>query len=708
MNKIDNIFFNAHHSPIGAFASFTLGSIGAKGGFGLELGRPAEHDVYIGLETENGDKFEALPFYEITNQEDESARYDVEHDDDSQPKWQSIAISPFDFGAVRREFDASRDSWRAGDLEFSIYSPVLPVPDPESSSEESLKNAIIPAVLVELTVDNSKGARARRAYFGFQAGEPKLPLRVISDDASGFRGLAQAASVAVVTDDSKCALGQAFSLDSALAGSKDGDSLFGLGEAGAVVVTAKAGEKRTWRFAVCFHRAGIVTTGLEASYYYTRFFPNLTSVASYALAHFDELKNAWRGFDADLRKSALSDNQKFMIAHSTRSYYGSTQMLDYDNKALWVVNEGEYRMINTFDLTVDQLFFEMEMNSWTVRNELDLFSKRYSYVDQVYFPGKPDELYNGGISFTHDMGVANQFTPASRSSYELPRLTGCFSYMTHEELVNWLCCALVYGERDFEWLTAQKELLTQCFESVLARDNPNPDARTGIMKLDSSFCSGGAEITTYDSLDASLGQSRGNVYLAGKCWAVYIGIERAFEKLGLSDLSKQAAAQARLCENSLIGAVKADGELPAIIGEDVDARIIPVIEGLIFPPLMGVADAVKIDGSHGDFVKTLKTHTERILRSGVCLFPDGGWKLSSTSGNSWLSKIYLCQYIARAILNIDGSHVTEDADAAHVAWLLDDENTYWCWSDQMVRGKAKGSRYYPRGVTSFLWLTESR
>jgi len=145
-----------------------------------------------------------------------------------------------------------------------------------------------------------------------------------------------------------------------------------------------------------------------------------------------------------------------------------------------------------------------------------------------------------------------------------------------------------------------------------------------------------------------------------------------------------------------------------IIGEDVDARIIPVIEGLIFPPLMGVADAVKIDGSHGDFVKTLKTHTERILRSGVCLFPDGGWKLSSTSGNSWLSKIYLCQYIARAILNIDGSHVTEDADAAHVAWLLDDENTYWCWSDQMVRGKAKGSRYYPRGVTSFLWLTESR
>jgi len=34
-------------------------------------------------------------------------------------------------------------------------------------------------------------------------------------------------------------------------------------------------------------------------------------------------------------------------------------------------------------------------------------------------------------------------------------------------------------------------------------------------------------------------------------------------------------------------------------------------------------------------------------------------------------------------------------------------NAYWSWSDQIVAGVAKGSKYYPRGVTAALWLEES-
>jgi xylan 1,4-beta-xylosidase len=56
-----NIFFNAQHSPIGAFASFTLGLPGNKGGLGLELAKPAEQNVFIGLESESGN-LEMLPF----------------------------------------------------------------------------------------------------------------------------------------------------------------------------------------------------------------------------------------------------------------------------------------------------------------------------------------------------------------------------------------------------------------------------------------------------------------------------------------------------------------------------------------------------------------------------------------------------------------------------------------------------------------------
>jgi hypothetical protein len=65
--------------------------------------------------------------------------------------------------------------------------------------------------------------------------------------------------------------------------------------------------------------------------------------------------------------SHLSNDQRFMLAHSIRSYYGSTQFLEHAGQLLWVVNEGEYRMMNTFDLTVDQLFYELKMNPWTVR-----------------------------------------------------------------------------------------------------------------------------------------------------------------------------------------------------------------------------------------------------------------------------------------------------------------------------------------------------
>ncbi|HEY8967299.1 MAG TPA: glycoside hydrolase family 52 protein, partial [Candidatus Methylacidiphilales bacterium] len=55
-------FFNAQHSPIGAFASFTLGAKGAKGGLGLELGKPADQNIYIGVEEEGQPgRFACLP-----------------------------------------------------------------------------------------------------------------------------------------------------------------------------------------------------------------------------------------------------------------------------------------------------------------------------------------------------------------------------------------------------------------------------------------------------------------------------------------------------------------------------------------------------------------------------------------------------------------------------------------------------------------------
>jgi len=50
LNQME-LFFNAMHAPIGAHASFTLGCRGKNGGLGLELGGPADENIYIGVET---------------------------------------------------------------------------------------------------------------------------------------------------------------------------------------------------------------------------------------------------------------------------------------------------------------------------------------------------------------------------------------------------------------------------------------------------------------------------------------------------------------------------------------------------------------------------------------------------------------------------------------------------------------------------------
>jgi hypothetical protein len=70
-----------------------------------------------------------------------------------------------------------------------------------------------------------------------------------------------------------------------------------------------------------------------------------------------------------------------------------------------------------------------------------------------------------------------------------------------------------------------------------------------------------------------------------------------------------------------------------------------------------------------------------------------------------MSKIALCQHVARAVLGIDLGPEGETADRTHAEWQRHG-SAYWAASDQMINGEAKGSRYYPRLVTAILWLDE--
>jgi hypothetical protein len=287
----------------------------------------------------------------------------------------------------------------------------------------------------------------------------------------------------------------------------------------------------------------------------------------------------------------------------------------------------------------------------------------------------------------------------------MPGLTDCFSYMSYEETLNWIISACLYASitGDRAWAKDRRSTLSACLASIRSRD----DNGDGVMDRDSDRCAGGAEITTYDSLDISLGQARNNLYLAVKAWAALVSLEAAFRSIdGRASPESAAAAQSAHAAASTIAdrMLDKEGYIPAVFESDNRSCIIPAIEGLAYPGLCGAPEAVREDGPYGGLIKALKRHLDTVLASGVCLdAKSGGWKLSSTSKNTWLSKIFLNEYVAEKVLGMDDERTRRDA--VHARWLRTGSADYAA-TDQVdsSTGKDLGSRLYPRLVTSILWL----
>jgi len=348
MTPENGSFFNAHHSPVGAFASFTLGYQGAKGGLGLELGGPANESVFVGLEKSTGRGYEALPFF--ASSADSAKRYDVSAE---VPLRQGM-VREFDSGKIARSFGVGCDSWSAGDLIFSIYSAPKSVPDPLKARKAEMMSALVPAVFAEIVVDNTRSGRARKVFFGYEGSNPFYNMRLL-DDVSGGRlaGVGQGPLTAIVSASPGIFSGMGFTLDQVLEPDHAENLAFGLGGVGALMSVVPARKKQRFQFAVCFHRDGVITSGLPARYFYTRYFPSIEDVADYALENWTAQKALAFEADARLSRSKLSPAQKFQLAHAVRSYYGATEFLATDaGEPFWTVNEGEYRMLNTFDPTL--------------------------------------------------------------------------------------------------------------------------------------------------------------------------------------------------------------------------------------------------------------------------------------------------------------------------------------------------------------------
>jgi len=693
--------YHTQHSPFGAFASFTIGLVGAPGGFGQSLSGPADQNVYVGFRR-SGEGWRLLPFF--TPRASQESAFSGEEKDSGVDDL--AALMPTQY---RRELRLASDTWRAEEFEFALHTPFTNVPDPGTLDGTQARRLLAPVIYGSIGFDNSLGEASVELVFGINT--PSRQLRPLCDTEPQLNGFAHGGDFGFATPAGKGVQAvQGFNLFDRK--QMDPRGLFLLGNESGFVFTVPPGEVVSFPLALGFYQAGLVTTGMAGSYLYTRYFERLEDVLLHGLSYYrDAVAEAGRR-DAELLESGLSAEQQFLIAQATHSYHGSTELLCCDEKnVVWVVNEGEYRMMNTFDLTVDQIFFELEWHPWTVRNVLDLFARRYCYRDDLRLPG--GKTAEGGLSFTHDMGVVNHFTPPGLSSYECVGLEGCFSHMTMEQLVNWVLCAVTYSRRtgDRAWLAANQDTLAQCAESLRRRDNPDPALRDGLLKCDSTRCGAhGAEITTYDSLDVSLGQARNNLYLSVKALAAWQLIAAALDDLG----DPAGAAAARADADRAAGSIsskfeKETGCFPAVFEAGNRARILPAVEGFAFPLYLDLDDLRHPSPALKTLLAQCRAHLAASLRPGVCLDSvTGGWKLSSSSTNTWFSKIALAQYVIRGLFADVLTPAAVAADKVHASW----ENTPGCGAMAMCdqidsdTGIARGSKYYPRCVTTWLWLLE--
>ncbi|MDX2109005.1 MAG: glycoside hydrolase family 52 protein [Verrucomicrobiota bacterium] len=711
MHSID---FHAHHAAPGAYLTFTCGRWGAGGGLSVMGAQPAAQELLIGMREVDGN-VHVLPFArQSVYQEDLGAFGDT-----SKPTAKRQR-NPMGEG-LHRHYTRGTDRWTWKQFAFTILTPNRPMPDPERDGPQPLARASLPAIVVRLELDNRESATERELIFAIGPGRGCHRIHGVNKDtlAVGW-GSEYAIATAVVP-------GVRTLLEHSEFDHFDNGREFRLASMAGFTWTVPAGAHASVDLVLVGHRRGPVTTGMESSFFYTRAYATLESVIADALLRLPEMQAEAIALDADHRWLALDANRRFLHAHAEKSYWGNTWLLERAGDPLWCVLEGEYAMMNTFDLTVDMVFYELERNPWTVRNVLDLFFSRYSYTDTLarppenctrsghgtfdrnphhtphYVPAPAETGLPGGLSFNHDMGVGGHFTEAGYSSYEAGGLQGCFSYMTAEQLLNWILCATSYVSKtgDKLWLQQKAPVFRACLTSLLNRDDPVPARRNGVVGLDSSRCDGGWEITTYDSLDASLGQARNNLYLAVKGWAAWLGLEQVLLALDDESAAREARAGAYRAATTIVS--KFDdklGYIPAVFEGGNTSAIIPAIEGLAFPLVWNRPELLSRDGAYGPLILALERHLRFVLSPERCLFPDGGWKLSSTSDNSWVSKIFLCQVVSEKVFGIIPSPASH---SAHVHWEQVGSKD-WAMSDQMMKGVPCGSRYYPRCVTADLWL----
>ncbi len=706
----DTPLFMTHHAPVGAWSSFTFGLPGRGVSIDHEdtaLNEAA--DLLLGVSHGPG-KTVAFPFVQgVAGGTSPGAAAGHARSGDYKTRWTYLAA-----GQMRRTLTACVDEYAfapapdsgAAGLLLRVYTPHPSIPNPKRSGYPQF--AVVPGILMELAVDNSASDEPATAFIGLAwRGKGRLrPMDWSSNGALCGIGFASQWSLAALpVKDAVSTL-----RDEAIADHVENGQPFihNVGNEGGILIRVPPRSSKTVPVAFGFYHGGPATQGIEGTYYYTRFFTDIESVMNFLLRNVSRVKESCDVFDKRAAQLCPDESRRAILAQALRAYNANTQLIESNGIPYYNVIEGHYGWRNTLDLAADHLPWELYRNPWVVRNIFDLYSAHYSYRDELSFPGdaEPGVLHPGGLSYCHDLGSYTAYAPAGTSAYEIPDRTGCYSYMTSEQLLNGIYLLTSYAlvSDDEPWSRTRLATARELLSSLEVRDHHDPAQRTGILKAESSICGPtGAEITTYDALDPALKSARGNLYIAFKTWCAALLLTAYFQQHNDPESAQRAYNMAHATAKSLRAAFDAGKKLfPANLFAASDSRVIAALEPLAIPAYCNLRHYF---AEFPDLMNALKEHARACLQSGQCLDAEtGGLRLSSTSENTWPSKTILIAYVLEEILEIPLAEFPSVMPEL-LQWLQvsSAERTVCDQIDARTRSVV-GATYYPRAVAAALWL----
>jgi hypothetical protein len=640
----------------------------------------------------------ALPFISGLGQPDQEtqqmeAAQLLQRPDSFAARWR-----PWPTSGILRTFSPNRDVWNAGPVRLSIHAPLAKLADPDGMGWEDCRDHFIPALWIEVELDNTDDSREGMLFLGLHlfGHERMRPLHWGNPDLCGV-GLQDRWCLAA-----EHVPGRQFTIrDGSVAGAvEEGAPVARMaGNQGGIFLRVAPRSRGRLLAVLAWGHQGWATQGVRSRYLFQRWWElpeeaaaHALSVATAAIDRSAEDDAYWAGLHVPAERLTL-------LAQSAQAYQANSSLLDgQDGIIRYNVSEGAYLWRNTLDLAADQLPWELARIPWAAKRIAEDHLRRNAYTDTLRLPGENAFTHPGGLVFAHDQGNHTAYCPPGGSAYERSEVAGCYSFMSMEQVLNAAYLFAGCSLQDPAWGATHQDVLRRLVESIERRDHPDPGRRDGIPKAESDRVGAqGAEITTYDALDHALMRASGSAYLAVKSWGACAMLAKALETIGDIAAAGKASSQARRIR-SLLLACSHPGDpdlIPANFLDAIPHAVPAILDGLAVPAWLGIIPDPVLQ-------ERLVRHWLACLRH-EGLHACGGLRLSAGSDHTWPSKTLV---VAAAVEMALGRRVSEDAPR------LWPELSRWCQdlaaattiSDQirLDLDKAIGAFYYPRIVSALM------